>query len=73
MIVVLMQYRLAVPQTAENNIGFLWAFGATRASARDAEPVAITQNMVLHTGDQFKMLVQLQKRCFVYVLRIDIL
>ena len=67
-IVVLMQYRLAVPQTAENNIGFLWAFGATRAGAREAEPVAITQDMILHTGDQFKMLVQLQKRCFVYVL-----
>src|SRR5215831_6087849 len=67
-IVVLIQYRLAAPQTAENNIGFLWAFGATRAGARDAEPVAITQDTVLRSGDRFKMMVQLQKRCFVYVL-----
>jgi Domain of unknown function (DUF4384) len=67
-IVILMQYRIAAPQTAEPNISFLWALGAVRADARDAAPVAITQGMVLHTGDQFKMIVQLQKRCFVYIL-----
>jgi len=30
--------------------------------------VAITQDTIQHTGDQFKMIVQLQKPCFVYVL-----
>ena len=66
-IVVLLQHRLAVPQTAESNISFLWALGA-RAGAGDTEPVAITQDMGRHTGDRFKMAVKLLKRCFVYVL-----
>lgn len=65
-IVLLTQYRLAVPQTAEN-ISFRWAFGS-RAGVEDTEPVAITQDTVLRTGGQFKMVVKLQKPCFVYVL-----
>lgn len=64
---VLLHYGLAAPQTAENNISFLWAFIA-RTGAGDTKPVAITQDTARHTGDQFKMIVQLQTPCFVYVL-----
>ena len=64
---VLLHYGLAAPQTAENNISFLWAFVA-RTGAGDTKPVAITQDTTRHTGDQFKMLMQLQTPCFVYVL-----
>jgi hypothetical protein len=64
---VLFHYGLAAPQTAENNISFLWAFVA-RTGARDTKPVAITQDTTRHTGDQFRMIVQLQTPCFVYVL-----
>ena len=40
---VLIHYGLAAPQTAENNIGFLWAF-VTRTGVGDTQPVAITQD-----------------------------
>jgi hypothetical protein len=64
---VLLPYGLAVPQTAADNISFLWAFVA-RTGAGDTKPEAIRQDTTLHTGDQFKMMMQLQKPCFVYVL-----
>lgn len=48
-------------------VDFRWAFAA--ASIRDgissAQPVA--QDMVLKSGDQLKMMVELQRRCFVYL------
>jgi uncharacterized protein DUF4384 len=64
---VLLHASLAAPQTAENTISFLWAFVA-RTGAGDTRPVAITQDTARHTGDEFKMIVELQTPCFVYVL-----
>src|SRR5262249_29351532 len=34
----------------------------------DPQSVAITQDTTLHAGDEFKMIVELQTSCFVYVL-----
>jgi len=66
-VVLLVQYLPAAPRTVEN-ISFQWAFGA-RVGAEDTQKlVAITQDTILHTGDQFKMVVKLQKLCFVYIL-----
>ena len=65
LLVVLLAPRLAVSQTADA-IHFRWAFGS-RAGATTA-PKLLTQDTVLHTGEQFKIWVQLQRPCFVYVL-----
>src|SRR5712691_4090818 len=67
LLVVLFSYCLAAPPAADT-ISFLWAFGSRAGATATTAPGAITQDTVLHTGDQFKMLVQLQKPCFVYVL-----
>jgi hypothetical protein len=64
---LLIHYGLAATQAAENNISFLWGFFA-RTSTGDIQPMAIMQDTIRRTGDQFKMIVQLQKPCFVYVL-----
>lgn len=54
----------------ESNVNWRWAFGAQLSSENDKTPklVSITQDMPLKTGDQLKMLVELQKPCFVYVI-----
>jgi hypothetical protein len=52
----------------EAQVSFRWAFGARVASGDPAKLVPITQDTTLQTGDQLKMLVELQKPCFVYVI-----
>lgn len=54
----------------ESNINLRWAFGALLSSENEKTPklIAITQDTTLKTGDQLKMLVELQKPCFVYVI-----
>ena len=47
---------------------FRWAFGAMIGSKNDQRLVAITHDTILKTGDQLKMLVELQKKCFVYLI-----
>ncbi len=48
------------------NIGFQWAFGAV--VGKDRKFVSITHDTTLSTGEEVKMLVQLTKECYVYVL-----
>ena len=67
LLVVLLSSRLAVPQTADT-IRFVWAFGSRVGATATTAPGPLTQDRELHTGDQFKMLVQLQQPCFVYIL-----
>src|SRR5262245_26335289 len=52
----------------EANVSFRWAFGALSSTENPPKPVPITQDTTLKTGDQLKMLVELQKPCFVYVI-----
>lgn len=52
----------------DNNIDFRWAFGAIVGPENDQRLVAITRDTTLKTGDQVKMLVELKKRCFIYVI-----
>jgi len=47
---------------------FRWAFGAIVGTDNDRRLVAITRDTELKTGDQLKMLVELQKKCFVYLI-----
>jgi hypothetical protein len=55
-----------VYQDNEANVGFQWAFGAM--IGKDKQFVSITRDTVLKSGEEIKMMVQLTKDCFVYVL-----
>jgi hypothetical protein len=59
--------RSATAQEAAN-VHFRWAFGALVGGENPPRLVAITQDTTLKTGDQLKMLVELNKPCFVYVI-----
>ncbi|MCK5347987.1 MAG: DUF4384 domain-containing protein [Desulfobacula sp.] len=50
------------------NICFRWAFGAMVGPENDRRLVAITRDTTLRTGDQLKLLVELKKKCFVYLI-----
>jgi hypothetical protein len=52
----------------EQNVRFRWAFGAVTGSGSEQKFVAIDRDMALNTGDQLKMLVEPQSKCFVYVI-----
>jgi Domain of unknown function (DUF4384) len=52
----------------EANVNFRWAFGAFVGGENPPRLIAITQDTTLKTGDQLKMLVELRKSCFVYVI-----
>jgi len=55
-------------QNEDKTICFRWAFGAMIGPENDRRLVAITRDTELKTGDQLKILVELQKKCFVYVI-----
>jgi hypothetical protein len=52
---------------AQGAVKFRWAFGALRESGTEIKLEAVANNAVLKTGDQLKMMVELQSDCFVYV------
>jgi len=54
-------------QKEDKGVIFRWAFGAIVGPENDRELVAITRDMELKTGDQIKMYLELEKKCFVYV------
>lgn len=53
---------------AEDAVSFQWAFGALTGSEENRKLEAITKDTTLKGGDQIKMLVELQTKCFVYVI-----
>ena len=55
-------------QREEQDVSFRWAFGALVRAEKGPAFVAIKHDTTLKTGDQFKMFVELQKDCFVYVI-----
>jgi len=50
------------------NVAFRWAFGAMVGPKHDRSFKTITGDTSLKTGDQLKFCVELQKRCFVYLI-----
>ncbi|MEE8382417.1 MAG: DUF4384 domain-containing protein [Thermodesulfobacteriota bacterium] len=60
--------RARAVQKEEKNVCFRWAFGAMVGQENDRRLVAITRDTTLKTGDKLKLLVELQKECFVYVI-----
>ena len=51
----------------ETEVGFRWAFGAMVGPENDRELISIKKDTVLHAGDQIKIFLELQKKCFVYL------
>lgn len=52
-------------QSSTENIAFKWAFGAM--VGKDKKFVSVTKDTILKTGDEIKMLVELTKECYIYV------
>lgn len=50
------------------SVRFRWAFGAIIGGGNSPKLKSITQDAVLRSGDKFKMMVELKKKCFVYVI-----
>lgn len=50
------------------DIRFRWAFGAIAGGGETPQLRSIAQDTVLKSGDKFKMMVELKKKCFVYVI-----
>lgn len=60
--------RTNAEQKEDKNVCFRWAFGAIIGPENNLKLVSITRDTMLKTGDQFKMLVELEKKCFVYLI-----
>jgi len=55
-------------QPEKENVTFNWAFGALVGKESERKLISITRDTVLKTGDQFKMMVELKRKCFVYLI-----
>jgi len=64
---------LAAPGSQKESYGprILFAFGAIRASSNPAKVEPVRTKMVLSSGDKLKILTQLRRKCFVYVIHRD--
>jgi len=60
--------RTNAEQKKEKNLCFRWAFGAIQRGEHKPKFFAVTRDTRLKTGDKLKMLVELEKKCFVYVI-----
>ena len=52
----------------EENIRFLWAFGAIKKGEGEPKLIPIARDTALKSGDQIKFFVKLKKKCFVYLI-----
>jgi len=61
---------LAAPGSQKESYGprILFAFGAIRASSNPAKVEPVRTKMVLSSGDKLKMMIQLRRKCFVYLI-----
>src|SRR5512139_2484611 len=53
-------------EKVDENVAFSWGFGAL--VGKDKKFVPITRDTVLKTGDEMKMVVELKKECYVYLI-----
>ncbi|MGA2401952.1 MAG: DUF4384 domain-containing protein [Syntrophobacteraceae bacterium] len=54
-------------RTSDPEVIFRWAFAAMSGQDAKRSMGPVTEDMALKSGDQLKMMVELQRRCFVYV------
>ena len=59
---------VSAQQAKTGGVRFRWAFGAIQGQNHGENLIAITQDTVLKTGDQFKMVIEPQTRCYIYLL-----
>lgn len=52
----------------DENINYQWSFVAKVGSGAERKAVMVTRDTMLRSGDEFKMMVNLQKKAFVYVI-----
>src|SRR5208337_1047929 len=73
LVFVFHSFCLAVPgpQKGKNEASILWAFGAIRASSNPPKLEQVSTQMVLKSGDKLKMMIQIRKKCFVYLIHRD--
>lgn len=55
-------------KTTNQNISFKWAFVASTGSVDSKKLIPITKDTALFSGDYFKIMVELQSECYLYVL-----
>jgi uncharacterized protein DUF4384 len=68
---ILRHDRIEAHGVKAEGVCFRWAFGAMVGPPDDQEFIAIDQDTKLESGDKLKMLVSLEKKCFVYVVYQD--
>lgn len=59
--------RLPSEPAAYPEVDFRWAFAAKTSHDGKSSTQPVTQDMALKSGDQVKMMVELQRKCFVYL------
>ncbi|MHC1729776.1 MAG: DUF4384 domain-containing protein [Syntrophobacteraceae bacterium] len=52
---------------SDPNVHFRWAFAAMVSQDGKTDVQPVTQDVALKSGDQIKMMVEMQSRCFVYL------
>ena len=52
----------------EEDIRFLWAFGAIKKGEGESKLIPIARDTALKSGDQIKFFVKLEKECFIYLI-----
>lgn len=57
---------IAQQQGVAENVSFVWGFGAL--VGKEKKFVPITRDTALKTGDEIKMVVELKKECYVYLI-----
>lgn len=62
-------FSLTEAQENKENVAFRWGFGAR--VGKDKKFVSITRDTALKTGDEIKMVIELKKECYVYVILQD--
>lgn len=55
-------------QGDEAGVGFQWAMGALTGAGEEQKLEPIKQDTALKSGDQIRMMVELEKKCFLYVI-----
>ena len=52
----------------EKNICFRWAFGAMVGDENNRKLIPVAKDAKLKTGDKLKILLKIQKKCYVYLI-----
>ena len=55
-------------EPGEEDIRFLWAFGALKKGEGESKLIRIARDAALKSGDQIKFFVKLEEKCFVYLI-----